>query len=86
MKLLTLSLLCISTFTFSALAQDKPADNSARNQRDRSGETKTAVVTREGGRISYKLPFDAPSIVIEGDKLTATAEGLFVDYWERVSQ
>jgi hypothetical protein len=24
------------------------------------------------------------SLVIEGDKMTATAEGTFVDYWERV--
>jgi len=42
MKRLTLSLLCFSILTFSALAQDKPADNSARNERDRSGETKTS--------------------------------------------
>ena len=49
-----------------------------------AGETKTAAVMREGGRISYKLPFDPPSVVYEGDKLTATLEGAFVDYWERV--
>jgi len=49
-----------------------------------SGETKTAAVTRQGGRISYKLPFDPPSVVYEGDKLTATLEGAFIDYWERV--
>jgi len=49
-----------------------------------SGETRTAAVMREGGRISYKLPFDPPSVVYEGDKLTATLEGEFVDYWERV--
>ena len=49
-----------------------------------SGETKTAAVMREGGRISYKLPFDPPAVVYEGDKLTATLEGVFVDYWERV--
>ena len=49
-----------------------------------SGETKTAAATRENGRISYKLPFDPPAVVYEGDKLTATLEGAFVDYWERV--
>jgi hypothetical protein len=49
-----------------------------------SGETKSAVITRDGKRISYKLPFDPPSIVIDGDKLTATLEGAFVDYWERI--
>jgi hypothetical protein len=30
------------------------------------------------------LPFDPPSVVIEGDKMTATAEGMFIDYWERI--
>lgn len=47
-------------------------------------ETKRVPVKREGRRISYQHPFDPPFNVIEGDKLTATAEGLFVDYWERV--
>ena len=51
---------------------------------DVSGETKTVVITRKGGRISYKLPFDPPSVVFEGDKMTATLEGEFIDYWERV--
>ena len=45
---------------------------------------KSTPVTREGSRIAFKLPFDPPSVVIEGDKMTATAENLFVDYWERV--
>jgi hypothetical protein len=49
-----------------------------------SGETKTAAVSRVGRRIAYKLPFDPPSVVYDGDKLTATLEGVFVDYWERV--
>jgi hypothetical protein len=30
------------------------------------------------------LPFNEPAVVIEGDKMTATLEGAFVDYWERV--
>jgi hypothetical protein len=47
-------------------------------------KTQSVPVTREGRRIAYKLPFDPPSVVIEGDKFTATAEGRFVDYWERV--
>lgn len=43
MKQITLSLLCISAFTLSAIAQDTPvADNTKKNQRDRSGETKTS--------------------------------------------
>jgi hypothetical protein len=35
-------------------------------------------------RMAFKLPFDPPSVVIEGDKMTATAESRFIDYWERV--
>jgi hypothetical protein len=46
-------------------------------------KTASVPVTREGGHIAFKLPFDPPSVVIEGDKFTATAEGRFVDYWER---
>jgi len=43
MKQITLSLLCVSAFTLSAIAQDTvPADNTGKNQRDRSGETKTS--------------------------------------------
>ncbi|MGA9362767.1 MAG: hypothetical protein WBW16_00175 [Bacteroidota bacterium] len=49
-----------------------------------SGETKTAPVKMDGKKIEVKLPFDPPSVVFEGNKLTATAEGMFVDYWEKV--
>jgi hyperosmotically inducible protein len=43
MKQIALSLLCISGFTLSAIAQDTgPADNTKKNQRDRSRETKTS--------------------------------------------
>jgi len=47
-------------------------------------ETKTTSVTRAGGRIAFKLPFDPPSIAIEGGQMIATVEGNFVDYWEPV--
>ena len=49
-----------------------------------AGDTKTSPITHDGQRITYKLPFDPPSVTIDGDKSTATAEGAFVDYWERV--
>ena len=49
-----------------------------------SGETKTVPLKREGGRIQYKLPFAPPMVVVDGYKLTAVAEGLFTDHWERV--
>jgi hypothetical protein len=31
-----------------------------------------------------RLPFDLPTVVIDGDKLIATMKGVFVDSWERV--
>ena len=42
MKYITLFLICICSLTISAVAQETNADNSAKNQRDRSGETKTS--------------------------------------------
>jgi hyperosmotically inducible periplasmic protein len=42
MMKITLSLLCACAFTLSAIAQDtEPVDNTKKNERDRSGETKT---------------------------------------------
>jgi hypothetical protein len=49
-----------------------------------SGETRTVPLKREGRRIQYKVPFDPPMVTVEGDKLTAIAEGFFTDHWERV--
>ena len=51
---------------------------------DTSHPTKSVPVTLEGKHIQFKLPFDQPSLEFDGDKLTATAEGAFVDYWEKV--
>ena len=48
------------------------------------GETKRVPVKRDGTRISYQHPFDPPALVIDADTMTATADGMFVDYWERV--
>jgi hyperosmotically inducible periplasmic protein len=43
MKRIILSLLCLGTCAVSVAAQDTPeADNTGKNQRDRSGETKTS--------------------------------------------
>ena len=45
MKTISLSLVCLTVLTFSAMAQDNSspaADNSGRNERDRSRETKTS--------------------------------------------
>ena len=51
---------------------------------DLSGKTQSVPVNMEGGRLQFKLPFDPPSVVFEGDKMTAAAEGRFVDVWEKV--
>jgi hypothetical protein len=51
---------------------------------DLSRPTQTVPVKVEGGRLQFKLPFDPPAVIFEGDKMTATAEGRFVDVWEKV--
>jgi hypothetical protein len=48
------------------------------------GETKRSPVTRQGGRVSYQHPTHPPFVVREGNKLTATLEGAFVDHWEKL--
>lgn len=48
------------------------------------GDRKTAPITRRGAQMSYQHPINAPFIVREGDKFTATLEGVFTDYWERI--
>ena len=50
---------------------------------DLSGETRSAPVTLEDGRARFKLPFEPPSVVIEGNEIIATADGR-VDVWEKV--
>jgi len=43
MKKITLTLVCLAAVAMSVIAQEQPAaDNSAKNQRDRSGETMTS--------------------------------------------
>jgi hypothetical protein len=49
------------------------------------GETKRSPITRRGGRVSYQHPTHPPFVVWEGNTLTATLEGVFVDHWERVT-
>ncbi len=50
---------------------------------DLSEKTQSVPVKMEGGRIQFKLPFEPPSLVFEGDKIIATGPG-GVDVWERV--
>jgi hypothetical protein len=51
---------------------------------DLSGKMQSVPVTIDGRRLQFKLPFDPPAAVFEGDKMTATAEGQFIDVWEKV--
>ena len=48
------------------------------------GETKRVPVTRKGIRVSHPHPLDPIFMIWEGDKETATLDGVFTDYWERV--
>jgi hypothetical protein len=52
---------------------------------DLSGTTGTSPVSVKDRHIEFQLPLHGePSVVFEGDKLTATRKGAFVDHWERV--
>jgi hypothetical protein len=62
---------------------------------DVSSHSRRMSVTRQDGRIEFKLPFDPPTFVFEGNRITATAQsGIFarsvpalegrVDVWEKV--
>src|ERR1044072_6384110 len=77
MKLITLSLLCISALALSASAQgqaagDKPADNSARNERDASGDTKTSG-DQSNKPEDIKITAAIRRAIVADDSLTMTA-------------
>lgn len=76
--------LTANTYTETTLASAFDDGSGGPVARGVNGDTKSVPVTREGGRITYKLPFDPPAVTYEGDTLTATMEGIFVDHWERL--
>jgi len=51
---------------------------------DLAGKTQSVPVHRQGKRLQFKPPFDPPALVFEGNKMTATLEGGFIDVWEKV--
>lgn len=52
---------------------------------DLAGIKKSSPVKIDGKRIGFQLPlYNEPEVVFEGDKMTATRAGEFVDHWERV--
>lgn len=76
--------LTASKYTETLLAQAVDDGSGNPVAYNLSGETKSVPAKRQGSRVSFKMPFDPPSVVIDGDTRTATLEGVFVDYWERV--
>ena len=78
MKQITLSLLCISALTLSAYAEDKVAadkpavDNSAKNERDASGDTKTSG-DQSNSPEDIKITAAIRRAIVADDSLTMTA-------------
>lgn len=77
MKRITLSILCISALTFSAYAEDKnsaepAADNTARNERDASGDSKTSGDQSESPE-DIKITAAIRRAIVADDSLTMTA-------------
>jgi hyperosmotically inducible periplasmic protein len=76
MKQIILSLLSVSVFTLSAIAQDTPAaDNTKKNQRDRSGETKTSG-DQSNNPEDVKITAAIRRAVVEDNSLSATAKNV----------
>jgi hyperosmotically inducible periplasmic protein len=76
MKQIALSLLCISAFTLWAIAQDTvPADNTKKNQRDRSGETKTSG-DQSNSSEDLKITAAIRRAVVADDSLSTTAKNV----------
>jgi hypothetical protein len=48
------------------------------------GEAKSSTLAKSAGSVRYQHPIDPPFIVLEGDRMTATLDGVFVDYWEKM--
>jgi hypothetical protein len=82
----------VSTYTLTPTAYSETRLFSILNDQvggkdivyDLSGKTQSVPVKMEGGRIEFKPPFDPPALVFEGNRMTATLEGGFVDVWEKV--
>ena len=76
MKQITLSLLCVSVFSLAAIAQDTPAaDNTKKNQRDRSGETKTSS-DQSNSSADVKITAAIRRAVVRDHSLSMTAKNI----------
>ena len=73
MKRITLSFLCVSALACSAFAQEKQApDNTGKNERDRSGESKTSGDQSETAE-DIKTTAAIRRAIVADDSLTMTA-------------
>jgi len=77
MKRITLSILCISALACSVFAEDKDkdkpaADNTAKNERDSSGDTKTSG-DQSNSPEDIKITAAIRRAVVADDSLTMTA-------------
>jgi osmotically-inducible protein OsmY len=76
MKQITISIFCLSLFTLSALAQDTPAaDNTSKNQRDRSGETATSG-DQSNSQEDVKITAAIRRAVVGDNSLSMTAKNV----------
>jgi len=75
MKRTTLSLICISTLALSAVAQETKPDNSAKNERDRSGETKTSG-DQSNSSEDTKITADIRRAIVKDSSLTMAAKNV----------
>lgn len=76
MKKITLSLLFASAFTLSAIAEEKTAaDNTAKNERDSSGETKTSG-DQSNSPEDIKITADIRRAVVADGSLSMTAKNV----------
>ncbi len=76
MKKITVSFLCLSVFALSAIAQEENApDNTAKNKRDRSGETQTSG-DQSNNPQDIKISAAVRKAVVADKSLSATAKNV----------
>ena len=76
MKQIILTLFCVSVFTLSAIAQDTAAaDNTRKNERDRSGETTTSG-DQSNSQEDVKITAAIRRAVVRDNSLSMTAKNV----------